>query len=411
MCRRGALLLKPEMPEVPPRSLRLAAVGISPLSAEKVYCRLKEDYKSVGADKVMDIMRREGGCALGRTATSEVPGKLKSGLSVLEIVGNRGQGRGGQGVAKKCPPKVNLGQDISKEIEKNPRTAVNSQRLLAKKMSASKGSVCRAVKKLNLKAFKRVKVCATTPAKLAKRRDGAKAIAGGIASGKWQASAIFWSGGSFFDTAGNRYNVRNNRIYSSKLNKRGDIIDQLAPPQKQRGPGVMLFMCVSSIGGGLVFEPHVVPPKQTVTSEYYVDHILKPLIPRMRASLLRQPEGTKWAFMQDQASPHTAKSTMSFLAQQGVTVLPWFPSGADANPLDIFVRNSIKNKLGELPKEHYNTAPKLEAALLHIAESSRQSPEWMSSIAKRCNEVPHRLQWIIKNGGAKIVGKKWSDSM
>ena len=36
---------------------------------------------------------------------------------------------------------------------------------------------------------------------------------------------------------------------------------------------------------------------------------------------------------------------MHLMESEGVTVLPWMPAGADLNPLDIFVNDSVKNAL------------------------------------------------------------------
>ena len=372
---------------------------------------MSQDSEKVGADKVMDVLRREGGCPMSRSGVFRTLKKIKGGKNVYDIVSSHGKGRGGNGGSTKRPVDATIMEKVKNALAGNPCSTVNSARLMAMKFKSSKSTVSRCVKKLGLKPFKRVKTCATTALKNQKRAAGAKAILDGLEGQKWHTDTIFWSDESLFDTNGNRFNVQNNRFYAPKSAKRDDILQDLIIGQKHKGPGVMLFLCVSSIGGGLVFEPHVVPPKTTVTGEYYIENIMKPLIPRMRAAMLQKTSGTKWAYMQDQASPHTAKPTIEFFKTQKIKLLPWFPSGADANPLDIMVWDSIKNKLGELPKEQYNTVPKLEASLLHVIQQLRESTEWLQSVAHCCEGVPRRLKWISKNGGQKIVGKKWKTAV
>ena len=83
--------------------------------------------------------------------------------------------------------------------------------------------------------------------------------------------------------------------------------------------------------------------------------------------------------------------------------LPWFPSGADLNPLDIAVWDSIKNNLQGYPKESYNSVKKLEAVLYENFDKLRSDPEWLAFEAKTCRSVPKRAQWVVDNNGEKIV--------
>ena len=120
----------------------------------------------------------------------------------------------------------------------------------------------------------------------------------------------------------------------------------LSAPQKQRAPGVMAHMTVSSSQNGTAFTPHLIPTKTFITSEYYTKNILEDdVLPKIRAHVLGSDDpgvAKRWVFMQDCATAHTAGNTMSFLGKQKVRVLPWGPKGADLDPLDIFVRDSIK---------------------------------------------------------------------
>ena len=64
---------------------------------------------------------------------------------------------------------------------------------------------------------------------------------------------------------------------------------------------------------------------------------------------------------------------MPFFKERQIRVVPWFLGGADANPLDIFAWDSIKNALNLLPKDQFDAVPKIIAEL-------RQSPAWLAAL-------------------------------
>ena len=94
-----------------------------------------------------------------------------------------------------------------------------------------------------------------------------------------------------------------------------------------------------------------VPPKVKVNSEYYIRHVLKPLlevqIPNMNGT------GTnKVTVHNDQASSHTSKLTMAYAAQVestiGIKILPkkHIPvKSTDISPLDFYGFGYLKQRL------------------------------------------------------------------
>ena len=206
-------------------------------------------------------------------------------------------------------------------------------------------------------------------------------------------------------------NPQNERVYADAGAKKSDpeLRDAIVAPQAQRGAGIMLHMTVSSPGGGVVLAPHIVPPKQAIDSEYYVDSILSTdVFPKIRAAVCGPAEGEQeWARMHDLASPHTALKTTAYLKKENVTLLPWMPKGADCNPLDIYVWGSTQEALKKTPKGQRDAASKLMAMLTKTVSDLRADPEWAKKAKRRRQSAPKRLTWIANNGGKHIVGKPW----
>ena len=168
----------------------------------------------------------------------------------------------------------------------------------------------------------------------------------------------------------------------------------------------MVHMAAGALG---VLQPHFAPDKTTIAKEYYVSHVLGAhVIPRARAVVASQ-EGpaAKWTWMQDLASPHTARHTMDFLKRERVSVLPWFPKGADVNPLDVFVWGSVGKRLKALPPGARDTQAKLRVALAQVIDEAMSGEIWVGRVKKCCNGVKRRLEWVLVHDGEEIKGEKW----
>ena len=93
----------------------------------------------------------------------------------------------------------------------------------------------------------------------------------------------------------------------------------LSAPQRQRAPGVMARVAVSSSQNGKAFTPHLIPIKTFITSEYYTKNILEnDVFPKIRAHVLGSDDpgaAKRWVFMQDRATAHAAENTMAFFEE------------------------------------------------------------------------------------------------
>ena len=349
---------------------------------------------------------------LKRDAVKKILAHVKSGKPAAEYVEAYGAGRG----QKKKVLTAKLVGDVSRDLDADPDTTTHSHRILAAKHKVSRKTIYRVIKHhLKRPVFRRVKTCATKAEQRQKRVAASNEILRRIEGGKFRADDIFWSDESWFDTTGNRYNPQNMRTYGASGSKKQDLLDrgELGAPQKQRGPGVMIHMTVSGYRGGTILPPHLVPPKTSLCAKYYESHILEnDVLPKIRAAILSGQEEDpgvtdRWVFMQDLASPHTAKSTMGFSRKQKVRMLPWFPKGADVNPLDVFVWDSVKNDQNKIPLENRSTPQKLQAALTKVVADLTADQAWVGKVKRTCGSAPKRLRWIKDNHGAPIIGKPW----
>ena len=75
------------------------------------------------------------------------------------------------------------------------------------------------------------------------------------------------------------------------------------------------------------------------------------------------------------------------------------------NPLDAFVRDSIKNKLNELHIEQRNAPTKLQAALMKTVGGQMADANWIKKVKRARDRAPKRLRWIKEDDGATIFGK------
>ena len=99
-------------------------------------------------------------------------------------------------------------------------------------LQIARDAMYRAAKKHNLN------VCVSSRGKLAKRAARAKSILEGLSGVSGSQALPCGQTSLFLDSAGNRYNVQNNRTRLLKSNKRGCIIEKLAVEHKRRNPGI-----------------------------------------------------------------------------------------------------------------------------------------------------------------------------
>ena len=167
----------------------------------------------------------------------------------------------------------------------------------------------------------------------------------------------------------------------------------------------MAHKAASPAKQGVILKPHFLDPSETPTALYCHSVLQTDVFPQV-ASLLE--EGEKWRFQQDLASPRAAKVTKSFIADQGVELLPWLPCGADVSALDIFVNPELKKKLRG--KDMSARQKLIEATARALAEMSTD-PVFLDRPNRCCRSAKRRSRWAAARGGklsAIDLVNKWA---
>ena len=262
-----------------------------------------------------------------------------------------------------------------------------------------------------MKVFRKVRTCADREATRKKRAEEAGRILNSLDRGLFGIDHIFWTDECWVDTTGNRFSPQNNRVYAMPGVEKSDpsMRSILSAPQKQRTPGVMVRLTVTSSRNGTAFTPHLIPIKTYITGEYYTKNIIEnDVLPKIRAHVLGSDDpgaAERWVFTHDLASSHTAAATTAFLRQQKVRTLPWAPMCADINPLDIFAWDSIKCEIQKIPAGNRNIQVKLQAALTKVMADLAGNEDWRAKLVRTCRGVPDRLRWVSRNSGEQIMGR------
>ena len=158
---------------------------------------------------------------------------------------------------------------VKKMLKSDNSTATNSQRLMAAKLGCSQFTVNRIVKKIGLRPLKHVKTTHNSETKKAKRERIAREIVSMYADGM-RTKRVFCADETWVDeNTCARYNPQNDRKYYHKSVSKDSVIEELRKPIKQRTPGIMVHITVSSAQGGLLLKPHFVPSGTTMTAAYY----------------------------------------------------------------------------------------------------------------------------------------------
>jgi transposase len=96
---------------------------------------------------------------------------------------------------------------------------------------------------------------------------------------------------------------------------------------------------------------------------------------------------------QDNAPPHTAKTTKRFFSDNNIDVLPWPASSPDLNP--------IENLWGILKVRVDRRKPKNKEELITYAKEEWNGIE-METVRRTIESLPNRIELVIENGGNKI---------
>ena len=329
---------------------------------------------------------------LKKTAVKGILKELRAGKSAGDIFQQKGESRKWSDSKKKVSD-ANA-KKVKKFLKKDKSAMTNSTRLLAAKVGVGRTTVQTIIsKKLQMRPLKHVKVTHNTAAQRSKRKKLAQSILE-MYRGGMRTYRIFWSDETWVDQDSRaRYNPQNERLYFPKSDKKDEHIEELRKPLRQRTPGIMVHITATSASGGALLKPHFVERGKTMTSDYYCSMLQSDVLPQVAVHV---PEGEKFFFQQDLAAAHTATRTMDLLAEEGVSLVPWLPKGADVSPLDIYVNPELKRRLHGKDLGDY---AELKNATARTLSEMSNDPVFLEGLVKCCKGIKKRFKWIVANDG------------
>ncbi len=150
----------------------------------------------------------------------------------------------------------------------------------------------------------------------------------------------------------------------------------------QKPASLMVWGCMSACG-----MPSLHIWKGTINAERYIQVLEQHMLPSRR----RLFQGRPCIFQHDNARPHTASITTSWLRRRRIRVLKWPACSPDLSPIENIWRIIKRKTQQKRPK----TVEQLEACI-------RQ--EWdnipIPKLEQLVSSVPRRLQTVIKRGDA-----------
>ena len=86
----------------------------------------------------------------------------------------------------------------------------------------------------------------------------------------------------------------------------------------------------------------------TITSRYYIEHIIEPFIKYDIPRLFCGDAGKKMILHQDSAPGHIAKETLTYMKEHNIQVIrldEWLPKSPDAAPMDYSIWGIMKERV------------------------------------------------------------------
>ena len=150
-----------------------------------------------------------------------------------------------------------------------------SQRVVAKQLNIFTGAVNKLVRKCGLEPLKKIRCQKTNKTVAGKRMLQRKELPKWLDRHPGAEERIFFSDESIFYPRAAVGGAQNQRVYADAGCKKKDVPDEkILQPRPGREKGVMVSVCLSTLGGGVSATPHFTPGDQAADSAYYRNNIV-----------------------------------------------------------------------------------------------------------------------------------------
>ena len=158
-----------------------------------------------------------------------------------------------------------------------------------------------------------------------------------------------------------------------------------APRQTVKWPGrIRVWAGISAVG-----KTKLIRIPKAMNSKAYVKMLRKKGLPQAQHLFKESSRG--WTLMQDGDGSHTAKLTMNFLQNEGITLLaPWPAHSPDLNP--------IENAWSMLEQYLQRHTPHTMDGLWHAMKKGWKKID-EAQLKKLCGSMPRRLEEVIELSG------------
>lgn len=284
--------------------------------------------------KIISTLKSQG-VSIGRTA-------------IYHVIHGKGIRRSAKALGNTTPPQIRKKPTRTPAVirkinlftsKENPPTLSD----LSKRCNVSRTTVLRVIHEdLGKKTFKKTKVHALKDSHRANRKSNCRKLYENHLAGQKSEFVVTLDEAWFFlnDTNGTRricYAKKKSEVENFVVEKKEKFSDK--------------FMVVGAISGRGTLPLFKVPPNVKINAQYYIEHVLKPLV-ECHIPKLYGEDSSKVFIHHDAASSHTARLTaayaqevkekfgMTIIAKEDIPV-----KSPDASPMDFFGFGYLKQRL------------------------------------------------------------------
>ena len=166
----------------------------------------------------------------------------------------------------------------------------------------------------------------------------------------------------------------------------------LLPSSTAVSRGIMVHVIMSGHCGAE--RPHFVDASIKLSASTYQDLLRDYVLPHVYANAY---DMDTFRFQQDGAPAHSVRSTLAWLKERGIALLPWPANSPDLSPLDFFYWGRLEQELQALYPGGFANEDELRGGVLHAAG---RIP--IEEMRRNIDSFYRRVGLVITHGGAQI---------